>query len=55
MSGDGEEHVHVWGLPEMSRICGTWHRRCLGCRWVTLDLSDEDEEVEEVEVVVESC
>jgi hypothetical protein len=40
------EHEHKWGPVERSRLAGTPHRGCVvpGCRFVTLDLTDEGED-----------
>lgn len=40
------EHAHQWGAVEVARFTGTPHRKCTtdGCRYVSLDLSDEDQE-----------
>ncbi len=40
----GEDHEHVWGEPQVSRLAGTPHRACRVpfCRVITLDLTDDD-------------
>jgi len=40
----GDDHDHVWGEPQVSRLAGTPHRACQVpfCRVITLDLTDDD-------------
>ena len=43
--GDDGDHVHVWGPLERSRFAGTIHRKCYGCRVVSIgddDGGDDD-------------
>ena len=34
------EHRHEWGEVEVSTFAGTPHRKCSGCRDITLDLDE---------------
>ena len=34
---------HEWGPVEIALFTGNPHRRCLNCRAITLDLTDEEE------------
>lgn len=45
------EHEHDWGPIEYSRFSGNPHRACQieGCRFITLDLDDENESWDEDE------
>ena len=42
--GPAGEHDHAYGPVTAARLTGNPHRRCTvaGCRWVTLDLDDDD-------------
>jgi len=44
---DEHEHEHKWGGPTRSRMAGTPHRACIVpfCRVITLDLTDNDDDV----------
>ena len=46
-----EEHVHEWGEVEKAWLTGNPHRKCQveGCKAITLDLSDEEEGLDEEE------
>lgn len=43
---DDDSHDHEWGDVEVSHFTGTPHRKCqvVGCRHVTLDLSDDEDD-----------
>lgn len=43
--GPEGEHEHIWGPVEVSRFAGNPHRKCQvdGCRFVSLDLEDEED------------
>jgi len=40
------EHTHTWGPVEFSRFAGNPNRACTGCWFVSLDLYDEDAELD---------
>jgi hypothetical protein len=35
-------HAHEFGAPELSRLAGTLHRKCLHCKFVSLDMEDDE-------------
>lgn len=49
MLGPQGEHEHKWGPVEWANLTGNPHRKCQveGCRFVSLDLSDDDGEGQE--------
>ena len=42
---DNEDHIHVWGPIQRSRIAGTLHRECevIGCKFISLDLDESED------------
>lgn len=48
MLGPSGEHDHSWGPVEHAFFTGNPHRKCTveGCRHITLDLSDDEDEDE---------
>jgi hypothetical protein len=42
-------HKHIWGPVETARMTGNPHRKCTveDCREVTLDLSDDEDTIED--------
>lgn len=38
------ECEHEFGPVEIARFTGNPHRRCIHCRFVTLDLTDEEDD-----------
>ena len=40
-----DAHVHEWGDVEEARFTGNPHRKCKGCREITMDLDTDDDGV----------
>jgi len=38
-------HEHQWGPVEIARMTGNPHRKCTGCRFISLDIDDEEDDV----------
>lgn len=46
-TNDQDDCPHEWGPVEIARMTGNPHRRCTLCRFVTLDLTDDESEDDE--------
>ncbi len=51
------DHEHVYGPVELSRFTGNPHRKCTvpGCKFITLDLTDEDDDYDDAAETVETA